>query len=438
MHSPAWKSLIVAIACTAYSLIVIWLCEPSLGNDAGQYLLYAKNLWREGVYGITPGVWDAHREPGYPFFLALIGAAPILARIADASLLSFLLFGQSFIFALACWLFLRHAIAIPSKLRQVCVILLFSSPTVLSAHGVLYSESLSLTLSVLLLTCLGRIDFSRRVLICIFACLVLSALTKSYWARLWLFAPLLLLFRRDALAKRLVVAVGGGSVAALITWSLYSSSIASGAEARSREFMNLAGKIRRTNSVNYITEWKPAMASVLGSNFCEQNFGAEVCEKHDFRGSDREGIKFLHEISSRSESPSVLLLKEWIGSAPKQLLASSLEFLRMSLFEFTDIGRFSDSELARKFPPVWHTFGSVLLLLAVFTGVRKISYSHFWTTVPLFVIVFHVAVYVNVSVVARFVLPVLPFLYLFAANGFMIWANKICVYKDSGRQDERF
>lgn len=427
-----------------YPCLVLFFSECSLGNDSGQYFAYAKNIWDTGVYGMVPGQPDGHREPLYSLLLAgFIGAARLWRVRAPEELAAWMVFLQSLCCYLACASVLGiRGVSLGRRLGLFALLLL--SPTVITMNGMIYSEALAYSLVALFIVSFftETTEHSSWRLLLAFGIGAALVLTKIHFQYL----PFLLL---PVAGMMLIGAKRGGGVSGLFrrgAWFLGCFSLgilvsvqawelrnARGFASRGTEYrklLNVLGKTMRSDRIDFSAEAAPGFAAALGTNFCERAYGRERCRLFDFQTSDKLANRFIQDLTSGNSDASEVekqvkakILAYWRESPFRQLMGSFLEAVRISFFEFTDLGRGSANRWVGKFPSLWHFLGSLGLLLACVWGATrwKLLNASFRLSgaVCLLMIGYHYFIYINVTNVARFSLVILPLLYCLAFFPFM-------------------
>ncbi len=438
------KIVIFLLFGLAYAFSVIAIGRTSeVYYDSKQYFDYACNLLQSGVYGLIPGTPDMGREPGYGIYLSGlfslirgIGFAPDLASIARPENIFWVKMLQAFVL-FCCAGITAFLGALPKRIRWAFFLILIFSPSTISAMRELYSEALAIPLAVLWIYFVSKALQGNCPLPFLGVGIIqaLLVLTKSYlYYASFLFLLIALAFAlrrkwRPIFYVSLAIATGG--FVAQKGWNYRNSTMLGQNAHEPRLSLMLAGKIARIDTVNLGEDLSVALAASIGTNFCDRHFGMDRCKNFDYRGSDQKGYETLVRYWERKESGAMVdqmlrrdMLRLYFQKPFTQIFGSGLEILRMFFFESVlDTGT-----LPRPLQPLgraWHVAGSLLLWLLIL-----VSWCHFfnaWATfaeaerglillcssLPLF----HVITMAQITNVVRYIFPVLPFFYFFAAFG---------------------
>jgi hypothetical protein len=415
--------------------------------DSRQYFDYARNLLETGVYGLDPGHADMSREPAYGVYLAALfsavkaaGLTPSLSALLEPARIFWVKALQAltlFVFAGLC----AFRGNLPRRVRWPLFLLLVFSPTVLGANRELFSEALAISLSALLHFFLTRSlgGQSRWNVAGVFLAAALLVLTKAYLY--YLFIPSLLLAAAWAARRRFnpvffsCLALGLGLFTGQQAWNARNAARFGEKTDNTRLSIALAGKVARIDRVNWHTEALVAIAGGLGTNFCDAHFGAARCSLFDYRGCDEIGNQINYGLRIKLGGQYLAdrevkreMIKLYFHRPFTQLLGSSLELIRMFFFEaILDAGTLPTFlQLPAR---AWHIVGSLLLWALIAVSVasyaRGRDKEHFTLALACGgILVYHAASMAQITNVVRYVFPVLPFLYFFAADGIGLLLEK--------------
>lgn len=422
-----------ALICALYAVLVALTASPNLHDESEAYFQYGQNLLTTGTYGVVPGEPDDLREPGYGFFLAAVLAPARLISTEQAFLLRWIVLVQAALFALAAYFFFQRS-QLPIVLRSILLGLLLLSPTLAGANSVIYSESIVISLMVVILAALAGPAFPRPpTLALIGACAGYILLTKMY---LLFFVPLSLLgFLAAALwlrgaglgreaAMRFILVMALASLPFLL-WSARSRGVEKRHRDNDRIVIQLAGKVYRHKDWNLREEWKAALLASCCISTCVRKYGAQSCDKFTWVRSDPLGYQVLQMWKDRppeQKQKSVLreTLEYWWSTLPIQLVSSGLELLRISFVEGARVTPESGA-LWRGFAQAWHVFGSLMVWLLAFGGLavawkeREEAYLRRASVGGFALVLYHLVFMSQVTNVQRYSVPILPWLYWFAA-----------------------
>lgn len=437
------KLSLLALAGVLYALLVAASSQSELFFDSVQYHAYARNLIETQTYGEEPGVPDMNREPGYGVFLAILAVMfKALGVIANADglkapqALFWVKFTQgALMFATAAAAAL--AAPWPKRLRTALFALFVFSPTVFGTAREIYSEALALPLSFVFVYFAANAlkKPSAQYLAGASLAWALAILTKSYLQYTSIFfiagAAYLLARRRQKALASLLLVTGVVSALANGCWSYRNKVVLGEGVASTRLAIALAGKVARIDQMKLPEELPAALAAAVGSNFCDGLFGAPSCSKFDFRECDRIGpatwARYRRDFPPDSVAEKKLksdMVALYFEKPVHQLLGSFLEVMRISFFEAVmDTGSLP--------PPLktparaWHAVGSALMWACIALGLLHLRRT--WTktephirafyVLAALLIGYHYLVMSQITNVVRYVFPVLPFLYVFAATG---------------------
>ncbi len=427
------------ICCLVYLAITELASVPTLENESEAYLGYGQNLLHTHTYGVVPGVSDDYREPGYGIFLALANSPLFVAeKIFGLSLdqsqqLHWLIFIQAAFFLVALGFFLAYS-ELPEPVKGAFVFLALLSPTLWGANAVIYSETVAISIAILLMTIFSRSDlFRRRQLILAGLLCGFLLMTKMY---LMFLPPMAILaiaglqaihFKRTGMVNwrnsRLLI-VPLIALLFFAAWKTRSQFIEKREADNTRIILQLGGKVYRHKIWNLPEEWKPALLASCCSATCARKYGTGICDKYNFRRSDDIGYEVLAEwrqrpAAERKGSLVRSVLMYWWSTLPIQIVGSGLEFLRMAFFEGATVTS-SSPELWKKIAQLWHFFGSLLMWALAFFGFSRIWRVHapVIRQVVLLAVVFlvnHILLMSQVTNVQRYFCTVLPWIYLLAA-----------------------
>lgn len=451
LHGARYRTCAFFFAGLLYGLLVISAGQTSgIYYDSVQYVAYGANLLREGVYGAIQGVPDMNREPGYGFYLAALFGLVRGVGLADLASLS-LPEGIFWVKVLQAWLlFLAAGLCafrggLQTRMRWPLFFILVFSPSSIGAVREIYSEALAVPLSVLLLFCVARAlrQKSRVFSIASAVSFGLLVLTKSYlYHASFVFLAVALggfLYKRARTEfSGLFLALALGGLVAQQTWNYRNSRLFGENASEARLSIALAGKVARLHQVNWRNDLPVSLAGSLGTNFCDRIFGPERCSQFDYRGCDQIGNDYLARYKSLYGANRLVdqhlkrdMLRLYFERPFTQLAGSGLELLRMFFFEAVlDAGT-----LPGPFQPLaraWHIAGSLLLWILIVASWR--SYWRSWKSLAIpdrhlalfcaLLLVYHAGTMAQITNVVRYVFPVIPFLYFFAAGGVVSLINR--------------
>jgi hypothetical protein len=427
---PRLSLRLFSILAALYLLVTFLGARPALHDESEAYYQYGQNLLATGTYGITPGVSDDFREPGYGTFLA--AAALPVHGAALGTQLHFIVLVQALLFLLSLAAFLRYA-RLPEGLKAAFALLALFSPTLWGAHSDIYSETIPISIAVVFLTIASRPDFARVALVGVAAALSgWLAITKLYLMYFFPFALVGLLGRK---ATRPAALAPFFALLCLAGWSARSHFVARAEEPHHRTILQLAGKVYRPELWDLKREWKPALLASCCLNTCSRRYGAAACDKFTWTVSDNIAYQLLQDAKDHPErhDPNLLqeVLRHWWNTLPMQLVGSGLELLRMVFFEAAPVWPESGGAW-RAFAQVWHLFGSLALLaLAVWGALAAASSREAGVTrasaLGAGFLLYHFIFMAQVTNVQRYTQPVIPHLYFFAAMGIVALLSRRAV-----------
>jgi hypothetical protein len=265
-----------------------------------------------------------------------------------------------------------------------------------------------------------------------------------YLSPVFLLTGLCLIFKRPKpKVATLLLFTGVISLFMNSAWT-YRNRVTLGENAATSRFsIALAGKVARIDQMKFPEELPVALAASMGSNFCDEHFGPPSCERFDYRGCDKVGIRVLGEYSDQFGS-KVLVENNIVRDMRRlffrrpgiQLLGSFLEILRMGFFEAV-LDKGTLPALMVPWARAWHAIGSALIWFLILLGLKELYFKYssvdtshrglFW----LFggVIVYHFSTMSQVTNVVRYIFPVIPFLYLFASVGLASGIERVKVWR---------
>ncbi|MGE4232447.1 MAG: hypothetical protein AB7F43_03875 [Bacteriovoracia bacterium] len=440
----------IVILAALYALAFTNIGDTSFWADAQSYFDYALNLVRTGIFGLTAGVADMQREPGYPFFLSLL--IRIFQTLGITVSARSFVFVQLFIHFCFSWA-AASAKGLPEKVKTIFFLLLIFSPTLIGAHREVYSESLSVLLSLLFFTFLQKTLFEPKNIKTIFfgfltgTSFALITLTKAYLAPLmYVFLPFsLLLFRyRKQLAKRLsfelpqfsrfsltlmtcsVLALCGNKL-----WDARNQNQLGDNQFLPRKSIAIAGKIARVHQMKIPEDLPVALTASFGTNICDSIFSSARCSRFDYRGCDDIGPSTLRSYLKKYPTPleaetklQADMRKLYFEKPFHQILASGLEVIRMSFFEA--VANYSSLPVFLQwFSRAWHFLGSLILLFFFIKGLNlvKKEKEKLIYFAPFSFVSYHVIAMSQITNVVRYIFPIMPFIYLFCALGISYYSH---------------
>jgi hypothetical protein len=417
------------VLAAAYLALIFFRAAPALHDESLSYFEYGVNLVRTGTYGSVPGVSDDLREPGYGTYLAVVMAPALFfervsaAPLSQEFLLRWIVCAQALCFLACLWAFLRFA-RLPERLKWFCAALALLSPTLWASNGDIYSEPVAVCGAFLLMTLISREGWRKpRALVAGSVICTWLLLTKMYWMY---FFPLVVagailagLRARSRFALPLAVPC---LVAVLVMLAWGQRRVERPQLEHMRTILQLAGKVYRHESWNLATEWKPALLASCCLATCSERYGV-VCDKFTWTVSDNVGYALVADWQQHPERHEKNLLAEillhWARTFPEQILSSGLELLRIVFFEAATV--YPDSPAWwRWFGKLWHLLGSAaigtLALLGMFR-LRRTEDPGLRRTALLAgaFVLYHLVIMAQVTNVQRYSVPMLPYLYFFAA-----------------------
>ncbi len=435
MNKEGRRSLVgCAVLGILYVAIILITAKPNLHDESEAYFNYGLNLVRTGVYGIVPAIPDDLREPGYGFFLSVI-LRPLVYFIQEQSaLLYWIVFVQAAAFAIAVFLFFQIS-TLPDALKKIVVLAFFLSPTFAGAHSLIYSESIVITLMVLILALLTGRGFPSPLSAGLLgACGGYILLTKMYFIFLipigclaaiagFFFGPKFGWKRAHSLGLFAVAAI---VAAPFFAWSIRSKDLEKRHRNNDRVIIQLAGKVYRHRDWDLSKEWKAALTASCCISTCARKYGAEVCDKFTWVKSDPLGYSVLQSWLDRPSSEknkSVLreTLEYWWSTLPIQIVSSGLELIRIAFIE----GPRVDADSAafwKRFARLWHFFGSIAVWILALRGVwvayiegRSNSSLRRASLLGFVLVGYHLLFMSQVTNVQRYSQSILPWIYWFSA-----------------------
>lgn len=423
------KYIILTLISILYALLLSLVANTDLMNDSGQYYKYAQNLVQTGVYGLEPGVPDAHREPGYGVFLSLI------MKLFGDSFFA-IVFVQGLLFFWST-LFFSFKTFLTGNLSKIYFLISIFSPTLAGTTTVIYSEILSiillhLFLGFLWLSSKPQRSFTEGMLIAMFSGLFFAALvlTKSYlqYASLIfiLFSVLQFYKKQKVLAVNILVVSIFGILAQGI-WNARNQSQLGKNYSQFRVPNALVGRVERLNRFEFPGDIPISLVAAVGSNLCYKIYTEQRCLKFEIRGADYFGAEVIQkyyskypESKSQAEKQVVAdYLPQYFGAPLRQLYGSFLETLRMSFFEATQ--KSSKYSFLNTMGSAWHFGGSLILLFLFIKGLRQKKSSFDWFLV--LIIFYHWAVMAQMTNLVRYVFTIIPIIYVFSARGLLATAK---------------
>ncbi|MGZ3655811.1 MAG: hypothetical protein ACXVCS_09655 [Bdellovibrionota bacterium] len=409
--------------------------------DSRQYFDYARNLVETGVYGLEAGKPDMSREPAYGFYLAAlfstvraVGLSPSIAALLEPARIFWVKALQALVLFLCAGLCAFRG-EIPDRARKPLFFLLILSPTVIGANRELFSEALAIPLATLLLFFLSRVLAGRSKwnLLGVFFSQAALVFTKSYLYYLSFPALLWTVRRRINPVFFAALALGLGGLTAQKIWDARNHARFGENTDNTRLSIALAGKVARIDRVHWHTDWPVAIAGALGTNFCDSRYGEQRCKLFDYRGCDeignainyglriKLGAQFLADQAVKHDMAQLFLQRPIT-----QVSGSGLELLRMFFFESVlDSGTLPG--FLQTPARAWHIVGSLLLWALIGLSFRDIFRHRRNYTLALAcgaILVYHAGTMSQITNVVRYVFPVLPFLYFFAADGIGLLLEK--------------
>ena len=453
MQSINWNRIgIFFTLFVLYVFLVLSLGEIRLWQDSLEYFSYATSLLQTGVYGILPGVPDMNREPGYSVFFAgviwILKFFHLIQNYEEASqpvALRFVVIFQAALLFLSAYLAAFRA-GLQGRVRPILFGLLLLSPSILSCQRDLYSEAVSVPLSLFLLFFFARASDSSRGRINVLAggiCWAAIVMTKAYFQYMTFFFLILAVagFYRSRtsqkcrLLQNIAIAFSflflGGFIAQS-QWAHRNHVLFGKDTAVMRQGNALAGRVVRLEQADLFHHLDIAVAASLGTNFCDRHYGVQACIPFNYLGCDAAGLvtwrDYVSRYPSKSEASKALthdMVKRYLQHPVLQAAGTALELLRMGLFEgansFTAL-----PEFLQKLSGPWHFFGSLIFLYFIFFAMKKFL-NEKWAqktddekALYLFamtLILYHVLLMSQLTNVARYIYPVLPFIYLWVAAG---------------------
>ncbi len=454
------KVLVFFLAGAVYAWAATSLGSVSSAYfDSAQYLQYGKNLIEEGYYGFHTKP-DMNREPGYGIYLAgIIFISKITGLIKDLSSLSephnvfWIKWIQSLFLYLVAGI-CAFRCGFPNRLQKPFFFLLVLSPTSIGAMREIYSEALSIPLSVILLCTIFRSLSNHSLRWQLLSGLFFGAavLTKSYlyyasWAFLLVLVATLIgtLWKTSNLRSSrwqplnrpifgLLLCLFLGGFSAQQIWNSRNTRVFGQNVTETRLSIAIAGKVARLDRAEWTKDLLPAIAASLGTNFCDKFFDPERCSLYDYRGCDVIGNEVRVDYESRFPTKSAAdralkhaMIALWFERPVTQLFGSGLELLRMFFFEaFLDAGTLPSAF----FLPAraWHILGSLLFWGLILVSLTR--HRRHWTRISpaerycalfcLFMVAYHATTMAQITNVVRYVFPILPFLYYFVADGISV------------------
>ncbi len=411
----------------------IWFgAQPDLSNDSFSYYSYAKNFAQTGVYGVQPGVPDNGREPGYGIFL---GAAifPVVSffQVGKDFLLKWMVIAQTLFFLFSLFLFYKKS-SLHLQIKNIFVAIALLSPTFFLAHSILFSESLALSLMILILAYGDQFRVRYGILGVLFGLLLITKLYFLLLALLLLLGSLFFMlycYKKTKVLERRALSLAYIASIALVfplSWNI-RTALSVDNPPTNRMLFVLVGKVYRPTIWNFREEWSAALAASVGSNFCDRKFGEEVCWKYDYRLGDKLAESFLkisENVDGFSAKKEVAFY--WLRTFPMQMVGSFLEVLRMVFFEFITFPSDAPQGL-RLFGQAWHVLGSALVWALVILGWKK-SWSSYHGVLAMIFLGYHILIMSQLTNVQRYIVPVLPCMYLLASWGVIrlqeLWSQR--------------
>jgi hypothetical protein len=189
----------------------------------------------------------------------------------------------------------------------------------------------------------------------------------------------------------------------------------------------IAGKVLRVQKFNMPKELTTALAAAVGTNFCNDIYGKSACFLYTIDGADSIGFplsdRYYRIFSAPALAQSAMvkdMAQEYLKNPLLQVLGSLLEAIRMSFLESPQRLE-TGVRILDLSPRLWHFFGSLLVWLFFFRGLKASrsfssnGRSFLWVLLSL--LAFHYAVMSQFTNLVRYIYPMLPVIYFFAALG---------------------
>lgn len=447
------SSFLLAISlCIAYAILSVPFSSAILADDSYQYFKYGQNLLETGIYGEVLGKPDGRREPGYGAFLAVAIAThnKLFSLQAPAGyFLSWVVFWQSFLSAIAIFAFSSHLEDF--RLKWILRGIMFVSPTMWGMNSLIFSETIFV--SMLLLGAAFLVSWVRKgsYFSLLSACFFWSyaCLTKDYFST---FNSLLFIGfcgwsfwawkSKSAFPPQRFLGVAVCCFIAILSLQAWQkrNEFHFGKDAfADRKAIALAGKVVRVSQIDFAANWKQAVSAAVGTNFCISLYGQEPCFQFHMLGADGHGLMtwgaYQEKFQNKQDAWKHLvkdMFQLYLKSPGKQIIGSLLEVVRIGFIE-------SVPPLTTRFawlnaiPRLWRFVGSILIMTLAILGaihVHRIRSRLSPLERGLFMlcgmhILFHFIVMAQVTNLARYGFPILPWVYLFAALGIAsIWQKR--------------
>jgi hypothetical protein len=419
---PLLGPLLLLPLAVAYAAFIARFAFPLPESDDIQYLQYAQGFYQTGVYGLEPGKPDSVREWGYGIFLGLLAKAHTLVFGAPDSISAWnrgLVQDQAF-FAFLWAVFLLWALRkkIPPRQRGILAALLLFSPSILSMHSMVFSESLAFNCVLALLAgfLLQENKKNFAALALIFGAAFVLVSTKQSFK---IFLPLAIVAGALYAARKIprplapaLLAFFLGLGAGELLWQARVNALGDRTSFDSRPIVQFSGRYLRAAELEFPADLVPGTIASVGISTCNKIYGEAHCHKFHYSRSDDLGMAFAAELRGGHSSLGDLWRKvreTW----PLQIFATYLELVRLTFFEASPAG----TGVGEIFSKAWHLLGSLLLGFLAFWGIKKSRPLSPALVASLVLALGYVALLSQTSNVARSIFPLLPIVYWFAAAG---------------------
>jgi hypothetical protein len=339
--------------------------------------------------------------------------------------------------------------ALPQRIQKIFFTLLLISPTLIACQREIFSEALAVPLSLFLIYFFSMaIDRnnsykkSNGAMVACGICWACMILTKSYLYYLsfcFLILAIMTLFSKKSLpvmknARKALVVMALSAVIAQNAWDYRNFVQLKGDVGIMRKAIAIIGKVDRLDRADLFNHLGVALAASVGTNFCNRRYSEIQCQPFNYHGCDMIGISVWNEYVAKYPNTKAAMdavthdmIKLYFKKPLVQITGTLLEIIRMLFFEATEA--FDRVPLILKpLVPLWHALGSLIFLFFVVIGISLyFKKSKSWIlenpaqwTLYLFTLIFifyHFAVMSEFTNVARYIFPILPFIYLWVTQG---------------------